>query len=84
MTAHGIAEAGSNDPEAVKDALPGLEVPSLFGPNQFRECDHQATNPVWAGENVQPDSGEVANVALRKKVEGQDAIPPCDETECDL
>jgi branched-chain amino acid transport system substrate-binding protein len=84
MTANGIEEAGTNDPEEVKDVLPGLEVPSLFGPNQFRECDHQATNPVWAGENVQPDSGEAATVELRTKVEGPDAIPSCEETECDL
>ena len=84
MTAHGIQEAGTNDPEEVKDALAGLEVPSLFGPNRFRECDHQATNPVWAGENVEPDSGEAATVELRKKIEGQDAIPSCEETECNL
>ncbi|MFC4451456.1 ABC transporter substrate-binding protein [Halorussus aquaticus] len=84
MTAHGIEEAGTNDPEAVKDTLPGLEVPSVFGPNEFRQCDHQATNPVWAGENVQPDSGDAARVALRKKVEGQNAIPSCEQTNCDL
>ncbi|WP_170977398.1 ABC transporter substrate-binding protein [Halorussus salinisoli] len=84
MTAHGISEAGTNDPEEVKDVLAGLEVPSLFGPNQFRECDHQATNPVWAGENVEPDSGEAATVELREMIEGQDAIPSCDETNCDL
>jgi branched-chain amino acid transport system substrate-binding protein len=84
MTAHGIEEAGTNDPEEVKDVLPGLEVPSLFGPNQFRECDHQATNPVWAGENVEPDSGEAAAVELRTKIEGPDAIPSCEDTNCDL
>ncbi|NEU58334.1 ABC transporter substrate-binding protein [Halorussus sp. MSC15.2] len=84
MTAHGIEEAGTNDPEAVKDTLPGLEVPSVFGPNKFRKCDHQATNPVWAGENVKPDSGDAARVALRKKVEGKNAIPPCGQTNCDL
>lgn len=84
MTAHGIQEAGTNDPEEVKDVLAGLEVPSLFGPNEFRECDHQATNPVWAGENVEPDSGEPATVKLREKIEGKDAIPSCEETECDL
>jgi branched-chain amino acid transport system substrate-binding protein len=83
MTAHGIEEAGSNDPEEVKDALADLEVPSIFGPNQFRECDQQATNPVWAGENVEPDSGEPATVALRTKIEGEDAIPSCEETNCD-
>ncbi|WP_276302272.1 ABC transporter substrate-binding protein [Halorussus lipolyticus] len=84
MTAHGIEEAGTSDPEEVKDTLAGLEVPSTFGPNRFRECDHQAMNPVWVGENVEPDSGGPANVSLQQKIEGENAIPPCDETECDL
>ncbi|WP_210424899.1 ABC transporter substrate-binding protein [Halorussus halobius] len=84
MTAHGIAESGTNDPAEVRSALSGLEVPSLYGPNRFRECDQQATNPVWAGENVEPDSGETADVELRTKIEGQDAIPPCDQVECSL
>lgn len=84
MTAHGISEAGTNDPEEVKDVLAGLDVPSLFGQNQFRDCDHQAMNPVWAGENVEPDSGDPAAVELRTKIEGPDAIPPCEETNCDL
>ena len=84
MTAHGIKEAGSNDPEDVKDALSGLDVPSLFGQNRFRKCDHQAMNPVWAGENVQPSSGQAADVKLRKKVEGKNAIPPCSSVNCNL
>ncbi|UPV76673.1 ABC transporter substrate-binding protein (plasmid) [Halorussus limi] len=84
MTAHGIVETGSSDPEEVKDTLPGLEVPSTFGPNRFRKCDHQAMNPVWAGENVEPSGGGAANVALRQKVEGPNAIPPCDQVDCDL
>ncbi|MFC4549870.1 MULTISPECIES: ABC transporter substrate-binding protein [Halorussus] len=84
MTAHGIKEAGSNDPEEVKDALPGLQVPSLFGQNQFRKCDHQALNPVWAGELVESSSGKMADVKLRSKIEGKNAIPPCDSVNCDL
>jgi branched-chain amino acid transport system substrate-binding protein len=84
MTAHGIAEAGTDDPAEVRSALSGLEVPSLYGSNRFRACDQQATNPVWAGENVEPDSGETATVELRTKIEGQDAIPPCDQVECSL
>lgn len=84
MTAHGIEETGSNDPEKVKDTLSGLDVPSLFGQNRFRSCDHQAMNPVWAGENVKPSSGKAADVKLRKKVAGKEAIPSCDSVNCDL
>lgn len=84
MTAHGIQEAGTTDPTVVKDTLSGLEVPSLYGPNRFRTCDHQAVNPVWIGQNVLPEGGEVTEVDLIEKKSGEDAIPPCDETGCSL
>jgi branched-chain amino acid transport system substrate-binding protein len=83
MTARGIQEAGTADPAEVKDTLAGLEVPTIFGPNQFRECDHQATNPVWMGENVE-GSGETTEVELLETIDGEDAIPPCSETGCSL
>ena len=84
MTAQGIQEAGTTDPTQVKDTLAGLEVQSLFGPNQFRPCDHQALNPVWAGQNVEPDEGEIASVELIQKIEGPEAIYPCEESGCQL
>jgi branched-chain amino acid transport system substrate-binding protein len=83
MTAQGIEEAGSTDPEDVKDTLAGLEVDSIFGPNQFRACDHQALNPTWMAELVAGD-GEMADVKLLNKVEGPDAALPCSETGCNL
>ncbi len=86
MTANGIQEADSTDPEDVKDTLPGFsQSPTLFGDNVFRSCDHQATNPVWVGQNVEPDGGEgPAGVNLIERVAGSDAIPPCSSVDCDL
>jgi branched-chain amino acid transport system substrate-binding protein len=84
MTAEGIKEAGSTDVDDVIDALEGLEMDSILGTNQFRACDHQALNPTWMGQCVEPDSGEMADVELLSKVEGPDAMIPCDETECSL
>lgn len=84
MTAEGINEAGSNDPADVKDALSGLDVDSLFGTNQFRSCDHQAVNPVWVGQCGEPDGGGLPTVELIEQKSGQDAIPPCDQTGCNL
>jgi branched-chain amino acid transport system substrate-binding protein len=84
MTTQGIQEAGTTDPAQVKDTLAGLEVDSLFGPNQFRACDHQAMNPVWAGQNVEADEGDVAEVELLQEIEGPDAIPACEDTGCQL
>jgi branched-chain amino acid transport system substrate-binding protein len=85
MTANGIQEAGTNDPTEVKDALAGMEQsPTLFGTNSFRDCDHQAMNPVWVGQNVEPESGETAAVDLIERKDGADVIPPCEETGCSL
>jgi branched-chain amino acid transport system substrate-binding protein len=85
MTARGIHEAGSADPSAVIDALAGLEMDTILGPNQFRACDHQAMNPTWMGELVEPSGGSgPADVNLISKVEGEDAILPCEETGCEL
>ncbi|EFW93479.1 hypothetical protein ZOD2009_03672 [Haladaptatus paucihalophilus DX253] len=83
MVANGIKEAGSTDPDDVADTLGGLKMQSLFGENEFRSCDHQAKNPVWVGQNVY-ESGPMADVKLIEKVSGDDAIPPCDQTGCQL
>lgn len=83
MTARGIEAAGSTDPADVKDVLAGMKVDSIFGPNRFRECDHQALNPTWMAENV-VGSGEMADVEFLSKVEGSDAALPCEETGCSL
>ncbi|WP_435349676.1 ABC transporter substrate-binding protein [Haloarchaeobius sp. HRN-SO-5] len=84
MTAEGIKEAGSTNVDDVIDALEGLEMDSILGTNQFRDCDHQALNPTWMGQCVEPESGEMADVELLSKVEGPDAMIPCEETECSL
>ncbi len=85
MTARGVHEAGSANPNDVIDALAGLEMDTILGSNQFRECDHQATNPTWMGELTEPSGGSgPADVNLISKVEGPDAILPCEETGCEL
>ena len=84
MVANGIQEAGSRDPSVVKDVLPGMNHETIFGDVEFRECDHQATNPVWMGQNVAPADGDVADVEILAELSGEDAMPPCEETGCDL
>ena len=83
MVANGVREAGSTDPTEVKDTLSGMEMETLYGQNQFRNCDHQAKNPVWVGKN-EYNGGKMADVKLIKKVGGDEAIPPCDATGCSL
>lgn len=84
MLANGIQEAGSRDPDAVKEALNDLEQETIFGPNRFRACDGQAENPVWMGELVEPDEGEVPDVTFDlAQLDGEEAIPDCEDTGCD-
>jgi len=86
MTAKGVQEAGSVDPATVKDTLPGMEMSTIFGTNQFRECDHQAMNPTWMGKIVEPDSGDVGTVETVTKLSGEEALSnlPCSETGCSM
>ena len=58
---------------------------TILGENEFRDCDHQAMNPVWAAELVAPDGGSgPAAVNTVKRVDGADALPSCGELGCDL
>ncbi|WP_049927870.1 ABC transporter substrate-binding protein [Halopiger goleimassiliensis] len=84
MVANGIREAGSGDPTTVRETLSGMEHETIFGPNRFRECDQQALNPVWMGECVEPESGELADVELLTELSGEEAAPDCAETGCEL
>lgn len=84
MLANGIQAAGSTDPDDVKDVLPGMTHETIFGDVAFRECDQQATNPVWMAQNVAPEEGEIADVDLLTDLSGEEAAPPCEETGCDL
>lgn len=84
MTAHGIRKAGSTDPTTVKDTLAGLQMPTIYGTNQFRECNHQALNPTWMGKLVPSKNGDVPDVKLLKKINGKDAVLSCAETECKI
>jgi branched-chain amino acid transport system substrate-binding protein len=84
MTARGAAAADDTSPSTVKDQLAGMDMPTIFGENEFRECDHQALNPTWMGEIVEPDSGDVGGVETKKKIAGPDAAIPCGEKGCDL
>lgn len=82
MTARGIQEAGTGDPVEVRDALEGLDVTTALGTTPFRECDHQAVNPVWTGRVVEGE--EIPGIELLNQVSGDEAIRPCGETGCSL
>jgi branched-chain amino acid transport system substrate-binding protein len=82
MTARGIQEAGTSDPVEVREAVEGLDVTTALGTTPFRECDHQAVNPVWTGQVVEGE--EIPGIELLDRVSGDEAIRPCEETGCSL
>jgi branched-chain amino acid transport system substrate-binding protein len=82
MAARGIQAAGTADPTQVRETLEGLEMTTVLGETSFRPCDHQSVNPVWTGEIVAGDP--IPGIELLSKVEGPDAIRPCEETGCSL
>jgi branched-chain amino acid transport system substrate-binding protein len=83
MTAKGIQEAESVDPEDVKEMLPGMEMNTVHGTNRFRECDHQAVNPVWMSKLTESSNGDLPSVELLEHYSGKDVIPACEETGCE-
>ncbi|SET94535.1 ABC transporter substrate-binding protein [Natrinema hispanicum] len=83
LMVRGMQEAGSTDPTDVRDALEGGTFTTVLGDITLRESDHQATNPTWIGELVEGD-GDMANVDLLSKVEGENTLPPGSELGCEL
>ena len=83
LMAKGMNEAGSTDPEDVRDALEGGTFQTVLGDITLREGDHQATNPTWMAEIVDGD-GDLPAVELLEKVEGENTLPPASELSCDL
>lgn len=85
--AAGIADSGSTDPADVREVMAGVERDTIFGPVEYRECDQQASNPVWMAECVPPaGDGDIADVELLDgwALSGEEAAPDCADTQCEL
>lgn len=85
--AAGIDEAGSTDPAEVRQVMAGRPFDTIFGPVEYRECDQQASNPVWMAECVEPaGGGDMAEVELLDgwMLSGEEAAPDCADTGCEL
>ncbi len=84
MLANGIQEAETSDPTVVKETLPELEQETTLGTNTFRACDQQAMNRVWMGQAVEPEEGEIAEIDILSEFTGEEAMPECEATGCEL
>jgi branched-chain amino acid transport system substrate-binding protein len=82
LMAKGMAQAGSTDPGAVRDALSGGTFTTVLGDITLRSSDHQATNPTWMGRIVEGD--EIPGVELLDMVPGDQTLPPAGELGCNL
>lgn len=83
LIAKGMNDAGSTDPEDVRDELEGSTYTTVLGDITLREGDHQATNPTWMGEMVESDS-DIPDVELINEVAGGENLPSASELGCDL
>jgi len=83
LIAKGMQEAGSTDPADARDALEGGTFTTVLGDVTLREGDHQATNPTWMSEMVEGE-GDVATVDLLAQTEGEDALPPASDVDCEM
>jgi branched-chain amino acid transport system substrate-binding protein len=82
LMAKGMNEAGSTDPEEVKNALEGGTFTTVLGDITLREGDHQATNPTWMGEITGGDG--IPSVELINEVPAGETLPPASELGCNL
>lgn len=83
LMVRGMQKAGSTDPADVRDALEGGTFTTVLGDITLRESDHQATNPTWMAEMVEGD-GDMADVELLDKVDGENTLPPGSELGCEM
>jgi len=71
-----LQKAGSTDPEALANALPGLAFDTPFGRVTFRAIDHQSTMGAFVGRTAVRD-GKGVMVDWRY-ADGKDFLPPDD------
>lgn len=78
VTADGIQAAGSADPTEVADTMSGLEIQTLIiDQTRYRECDHQAPNPIWPAEIVKTSGGERTRLNLLNRIPPDETTPDC-------
>lgn len=78
VTADGIQAAGSADATEVADTLSGLQIQSLIiDETEYRECDHQAPNPIWPAEIVSSSDGSGTRLNLLERIPPDETTPEC-------
>ena len=78
----GLEKAGSAEPDAVRTALSGMEVDTLYGPAKIRPEDHQLLLPTYVGQ-VEKDPSGALQFKLIDTVDA-DRTTPTPSPECKL
>lgn len=72
LWAAGVEEAGTEEADALVDALEGFEFESLRGPFTIRPIDHQASVPVYSGTVTFTDDYDFATWTDVNSIPGED------------
>ncbi|SDG82029.1 ABC transporter substrate-binding protein [Microbacterium pygmaeum] len=76
-----VAEAESDDPEAIRSALSGMTFDSIAGSVEIRADDHQALTPTYLAQVVEGDDGLAFEVL--STIPGEESAPE-PSSECTL
>ncbi len=78
--AAGVKKAGSTDPAAVRKAMEGLRIPTIFGTNEMRAADHQLIRQHGMAQVVKGPDGK--NRFEMRVVKQGTEIFPAPNPEC--
>jgi ABC-type branched-subunit amino acid transport system substrate-binding protein len=84
-----VEQNGSFQPVEVAETLETFEWEYAMGEMAYRECDHQATRPVYVVEGVDEDTYQETDIwlDLLEEIPGEDVEYSCDEepaSNCDM
>ena len=79
-----VEQAGSTEFDAVVSATEDLELDSLMGSLSMRACDHRCKRPIHIAEVGQPDEYGIPAFDIMESVPGEDVMPSCEQTGCQL
>lgn len=71
----GIQKAGSTDIPAIRKALEGMNIPTIFGPNEMRAADHHLIRQYGMAQVVKGPDGK-NRFEMRVVKQGSEIYPP--------
>jgi branched-chain amino acid transport system substrate-binding protein len=79
-----VEETGSTAFEDVVSATEDLEIDSLMGSLGMRGCDHRCIRPMHVAQVGEDDEFGIPAFDIVETVPGEDTMPACEDTGCQL